>query len=430
MAGITKMILYTAGIVKPLLVKCMPLSLLRKIRSRMIERNFRRLQGDIRPYEAGHYVKGVNLIGNIRLEAGLGQSCRLVASALAHTGIPYGIYQYSPSGADNLGDHSWDDKISSKLLYDINLIHINPLELGTAYCQIDKHTWDYRYNIAFWLWELEDFPDEWTPYFACLDEIWAPSAFTCEAIKKKTSLPVKCMPYYLEAKVQEKRTRQDFGLPEDRFLFLMMYDSYSCAERKNPAAVMQAFRQAFDKTNEQTGLVIKMNHATKEEESYIRTIMEGYKNIYLIREILDKNAVNNLIQCADVIVSLHRAEGFGLVLAEAMLLGTPVIATNWSANTEFMNEETACMVDYQFLTLEKELPPFHAGCRWADPNIHQAAAYMKKLYEDKEFYNDLSIRAKAHIKETLSMERAAGRMKARLEEIYRELEKNEENSNR
>lgn len=428
MAGISKIILQMAGKAKPLLVKLLPLPLLRKVRSIMVEKNFQKIRENIVPYEPGYYEQGVNLIGNIRLEAGLGQSCRLVASALKQTETAFCIYQYSPSGADNVGDHTWDDHICPKLLYNINIIHINPLELGTAYCQIDQQAWDRRYNIAFWLWELEDFPEEWTPYFDCLDEIWAPSEFTCSAIRKKTSLPVTCMPYYLEADIHKKYKRQDFQLPEETFLFLMMYDSYSCAERKNPLAVMRAYKKAFDRTNTQTGLVIKINHATQEDEACIRTEMDGYPNIYLIHDLLDRNAVNNLIRCVDVLVSLHRAEGFGLVLAEAMLLGTPVIATNWSANTEFMNKETACMVDYKLCTLERELPPFHAGSRWADPDIRQAAAYMKKLYEDKPFYEKISSAAKTHIEQTLSMERACGRMKARLEAICRELEKYEKNS--
>lgn len=418
---LTKIIFCAAGMAKPLLVKIVPLPLLWKLRNKITARGFRRLQAAVRPYEAGHYEKGVNLIGNIRLEAGLGQSCRLVASALKQTGIPMSVYQYTPSGADDAGDHTWDDRISVQLPYDINLIHINPLELGTAYCRIDRSAWDYRYNIAFWLWELEEFPDEWTLYFQGLDEIWAPSAFTCEAIRRKTSLPVKCMPYYLEAPVQHACTRRDFGLPEGQFLFLMMYDSRSCSERKNPTAVMHAFQQAFTRTERQAGLVIKINHSTKEDETYIRSIMNGYTNIYLIRDRLERNAVNSLIQCVDVVVSLHRAEGFGLVLAEAMLLGTPVIATNWSANTEFMDRETACMVDYRFVTLKKELPPFHAGCRWADPDIEQAAGYMRRLQKDKVFYQELSAQAKAHAKEVFRLERASNRMRNRLEEIYREL---------
>ena len=111
------------------------------------------------------------------------------------------------------------------------------------------------------------------------------------------------------------------------------------------------------------------------------------------------------------------------MLAEAMLLGTPAIATNWSSNTEFMNDQVACMVDYKMTVIEKDMPPFKAGNRWADPDVLQAAGYMRKLYEDREFYQELSEKAKIHAQEVLGMERAAGLIRKRLKEIYKELER-------
>lgn len=423
MSRISKIILAVTNKLKPLLLKIFPIALLRKMKGKMISNSFGNLEEmEIIPYEAGHYKKGINLIGNIKAETGLGQSCRLVASALEQTGIPMGVYQYTQLGTQRTGDSSWDDKLTEDLIYNINLIHINPHELGITYLQMPQSTWDYRYNIAYWLWELEEFPDEWTPCFHCLDEIWAPSEFICGAIRKKTSLPVRCMPYHVEAPIHKESTRSDFHLPEDKFLYLMMYDHSSCMERKNPLGVLKAFKQAFDKENDKVGLVIKINNSTKEDTEQIGAILEGYTNVYFIRETLDRDAVNSLTKCVDVVVSLHRAEGFGLVLAEAMLLGTPTIATNWSSNTEFMNEDVACMVDYEIVTIEEDMPPFKKGNHWADPDVSQAAGYMSRLFEDGEFYDALGKKAKVHVKRELGMERAAGVMKMRLEEITRELE--------
>lgn len=194
-------------------------------------------------------------------------------------------------------------------------------------------------------------------------------------------------------------------------------------ERKNPMGVIKAFKKAFPKEETKVGLVIKINNASNEDDEIIQDLCREYTNIYLIKETLEKSAVNSLIKCADTVVSLHRAEGFGLVMAEAMLLGTPVIATNWSANTEFMDGNTACMVDYRLVTIEKEIPPFPAGGRWAEPDIRQAAGYMRKLYTDRQFCRELSERAKEHVKKVLSMERAKKQMLGRLEEIWRELER-------
>lgn len=419
MNGISKLVLNVSGTLKPVLIKLLPLSLLRKMKRSMIANSYGKLEKlNILPYENGRYEHGVNLIGNICAESGLGQSCRLVASALDKTGFPLSIYKYEQLGAEGQGDHSWENRLSKELPYDVNLIHINPRELGLAFIQQDASVWNYRYNIGYWLWELEEFPDEWIPCFQCLDEIWAPSEFICNAIRKKTTLPVRCMPYYVDVHIGTIYDRKHFGIPEDKFLYLMMYDQSSCMERKNPIGVLNAFKMAFEKENENVGLVIKINNPTPESRKQIRSVLDGYTNVYLIEETLSRDEVNSLTKCVDVVVSLHRAEGFGLVLAEAMLLGTPTVATNWSSNTEFMNENVACMVDYELITIEKDMPPFKAGNRWADANLDQAAGYMKKLYEDKEYYEMIRKNAKEYAKEKLGMNQAAGRIRERLKEIW------------
>lgn len=419
MSRISKNILNVVNILKPILLKIFPTEFLRKMKRKMVSKSFQKLNDlQMIPYEYKHYMQGVNLIGNIKAETGLGQSCRLVASALEQTNFPLSVYQYTQLGTQSIRDTTWDSKISGHLPYDINVIHINPYELGMAYLEMDHSVWDYRYNIAYWLWELEEFPEEWTPCFHCLNEIWAPSEFICNAIRKKTTLPVKCMPYHVDVVIHQEYGRSDFQLPKDKFLFLMMYDHSSCMERKNPIGVMQAFMQAFNKEDNKVGLVIKINNPVKEDIEKINSIMNGYQNIYFIQETLNRDQVNSLIQCVDVVVSLHRAEGFGLVLAEAMLLGTPTIATNWSSNTEFMNSDVSCMVDYKLITIEQDMPPFQAGNRWADPDIGQAAEYMRKLYEEPEFYQQKADSAKTYIKKELSMKRVSGRMEERLKEIY------------
>lgn len=419
MNGISKLVLNVSGTLKPVLIKLLPLSLLRKMKRSMIANSYGKLEKlNILPYENGRYEHGVNLIGNICAESGLGQSCRLVASALDKTGFPLSIYKYEQLGAEGQGDHSWENRLSKELPYDVNLIHINPHELGLAFIQQDASVWNYRYNIGYWLWELEEFPDEWIPCFQCLDEIWAPSEFICNAIRKKTTLPVRCMPYHVDVSIGTIYEREHFGIPEDKFLYLMMYDQSSCMERKNPIGVLNAFKKAFGKENQSVGLVIKINNPTPESKKQIRSVLDGYTNVYLIEETLSRDEVNSLTKCVDVVVSLHRAEGFGLVLAEAMLLGTPTIATNWSSNTEFMNEDVACMVDYELITIEKDMLPFKAGNRWADADLDQAAGYMRKLYEDEVFYETIRKKAKEYAKKKLGMEQAAGSMRERLKEIW------------
>lgn len=416
----TKVVLSVLSKAKPVLLKLFPHTFLRQMKQRIVKNSFKKMEKvSIEPFCREKYKDGINLIGNIKAETGLGQSCRLVAKELEESGIPYSLYQYNQLGDVMERDYpDFAEKFSEELPYNINLIHINPYDLGLAFLE-NHEMWDRHYNIGFWLWELEEFPEEWIPCFHCLDEIWTPSEFISNAIRKKTKLPVRTVPYHVETRLDKVYGRDEFGLPENMYLFLMMYDRTSMTERKNPEAVIQAYKKAFTGEN-QAGLVIKINNCTNEEIEVLKKELEGYPNVYFISQIMDRNHVNSLIRCVDAVVSLHRAEGFGLVLAEAMMLGTPTIATNWSSNTEFMTKETACLVDCQLVKLKKDLGLFKKGNRWADPDIEQASIYMRQLYEDVDYGKKIAVRAKADIEDKLSMERIAEIIKDRIEEIYEE----------
>jgi glycosyltransferase involved in cell wall biosynthesis len=422
--NISNIILTLTNKWKHVLLKLFPYELLKAMKGEMIKRSFQRiLQVEIEPFQRNNYEDGINLIGNIRAETGLGQSCRLVADELEASGIPYTVCQYDQLGVMAEGRYQqYENKISGELPYNINLIHINPHELGLAFWQAHEKIWDGRYNIGFWLWEIEDFPDEWIPCFHCMNEIWTPSKFITDSIQRKTNLKVATIPYHVGLAIPEKdqcEYRKNFRLPTDKFLFLMMYDRTSMTERKNPKAVIEAFLMAFSK-EEEAGLVIKISNSSEKEIHRIRSMIPEHKNVYFITEILERQQVNELIYCMDAVVSLHRAEGFGLVLAEAMLLGTPTIATNWSSNTEFMTKETACMVDAELVTLEKDIGSLKKGNRWADPDWRQAAGYMRKLYEEPKYCRMLSQKAKEHIEKKLSMANAVEMIHTRINSIYRE----------
>ena len=400
-----------------------PQELLSNVKNKIVEKNTSALKNVvIEPFERQHYADGVNLIGNIKGDNGLGQSTRLIANILDKSNRDFSIYNFFVPPGTSMTDRSYDNKISEELPYNVNVIHVNASEFTLAYMDMGKKVWDYRYNIAYWLWELEDFPKEWVDNINLVDEIWTPAEFISRTLRKLTDKPVVTVPYCVTAPTDESFAREFFGLPNDKFLFLMMFDSGSIMERKNPLGTIESFKRAFGKENKDVGIVIKINEMETRDIELIYSILDGYDNIYIISKTLTKVQVNSLTKCVNVFVSLHRAEGFGLVMAEAMLVGTPVIGTNWSANTEFMNSDVACMVDYHMIEIEQDMPPFKKGYRWADANIDQAAAYMKKLYEDKEFYNDIQKKAGIHVREKLSMERAVGIVEKRLNEIMTGME--------
>lgn len=415
--GFSKFVLDTAEKLRPVLLKIVPQSVLSSVKENLVRRNTDKLKNtQILPYDRT-YENGVNLIGSIRAQTGLGQSTRLVADILEESGENYVIHDFFVPPGPRMGDHTHDLKVSEDMPYDVNIFHINASEFTIAFINMGKQVWDHRYNIAYWLWELEEFPEEWLGCIDLVDEIWTPADFITNTLKKYTDKPVVTLPYCVEAPVSEEFDRAFFNLPKDIFLFLMMFDSGSIMERKNPYSVFAAYREAFGIDNDRVGIVVKINEYSQKDITYINKALEGYKNVYILSDTLTKVQVNSLIKAVDVFVSLHRAEGFGLVLAEAMIVGTPTIATNWSANTEFACSDAACLVDYKMIEIDRDIPPYKKGYHWADADIAQAAGFMRRLYEDEEFYQNIADNAKRYVASRLNMERSTGIVKERLENI-------------
>lgn len=383
----------------------------------------------ILPFNRQKYENGINLIGDIQAETGLGQSMRILASVLAKNDIPFDIVQISQPGDLKSDNHDWDYMITNQPKYNINLIHINASEWAEDYNIIDKSILDYRKNIAYWLWELEEFPKKWRACIETVDEIWAPSEFVCKSIRKCTNKSVRRLPYAIEIKKPEISTRSYFGFPEEAFLYLAMYDCQSISERKNPKGMIDAFIRAFSPdyaNNYKIGMILKVNHGEYENKlTMLKNQLREYKYIFFITDILTRDEVYALEAVADVLVSLHRSEGFGLAVAEAMSLGTAVVTTNWSATTEFTTEDNACLVDYDLVELEHAIGPYKKGSRWAEPDINQAAKYMKQMYEDRDLKVSKEINAKNHIQKNLNVSCVGEILKGYLSNII----KGEENEN-
>lgn len=354
---------------------------------------------------------GVNLYGDLAGASGLAEAARSTRAGLEKAEIPVAARDFETESGQAL-----------LAPYGMNLIHMNPNLMPEILFKIPKEQWMSRRNIGFWLWEQEELPKDWLGFLPLFDEVWTSSAFCGSAIQESCRLPVTVIPHIVEPVCDASCARAAFGLPEDVFLFLVMFDCNSVAERKNPWGAIRAFQKAFEGSGERAGLVIKARNLDDRTRKELREQLRDCPHVWLLEGDYPKEQVNSLIRGVDVYVSLHRAEGFGLVLAESMYLGTPVIATNWSANTEFMNEDVACMVEAKLVRLEKDILPYRRGSRWADPDLEQAAGYMRRLYEDREYRSEIAGRAEAYVRERLSTDRVAGLLEARAREIRRELE--------
>jgi glycosyltransferase involved in cell wall biosynthesis len=194
-----------------------------------------------------------------------------------------------------------------------------------------------------------------------------------------------------------------------------MFDLASVPARKNPLGAIDAFQRAFSNQSP-VALLIKVSHSAEHPREYaaIQEHVRGMPNVYLTDRMLSRARVNGLIAACDAVVSLHRSEGFGLVLAEAMFLGKPVMATGWSGNMDFMNGRNSCPVDYELVTLDRSHGPYAAGQQWAEPDVDHAAQFMRRLFDDAAFRAQIGEQARETMRTHFSPEAAGLRYQQRL----------------
>jgi len=318
--------------------------------------------------------------------------------------------------------------LSSSNCYSINLINVNADQIP-YFARENKNYLRNRHNIGYWAWELSEFPEQWFGSFEYLDEVWVPSRFVQESVAAVAPVPVLRVPHSIDPEIQFSpswiaRTRSRLNLYSGKFVFLFLFDFQSYMERKNPLGLIRAFRQAFgDRTD--VLLLIKSSRAELDKASYQRlrecAQPEGRgANVRLLNEVLPREAIRSLMSLADCYVSLHRSEGFGLTLSEAMQHGKPVIATGYSGNMDFMTEENSFLVRYKLKEIEQSYGPYRAGWVWADPDEEHAAELMRYVFENREVANRVAERGRADVIAGLHPRTLAQEVKARLEVIQRE----------
>jgi glycosyltransferase involved in cell wall biosynthesis len=362
---------------------------------------------------------GINLIGYLHAESGVGEAARASLRALKQSKLPFSLIDYRLGNISRMGE-SVEGHIN-EALYPINLMHVNADQSKIARDHLGGSLFDGRYTIGYWYWEMPEFPDFLHFAYEQVDEIWVSTEYNRRAIAKHTNKPVHVIPPVIDVRIDTPLTRAELNLPEDCFIFLHMSDALSIPERKNPMGVVTAFLQAFaNKPEAKVQLVIKVSNLDHQPDlsEAIFAAMEKEPRIELIREYLDRNTLNNLFNNCDCYVSLHRAEGFGLPIAEAMYLGKPVIATRWSGNEDFMDEQSSLPVDFTVIELDRDFGPYQKGQLWAEPDLENAAAKMLELQNNPALAERIGSLAAKRIKEMYSADSIARLQEARCADIY------------
>jgi glycosyltransferase involved in cell wall biosynthesis len=382
------------------LVRLFPRSMRRTMRELLLGRRDTMTS----PAPAPALLPGLNIVGYLTRDTGVGESARLCANACVSAQL-----------ASQVIDIDDGNTLPPYGLYRATVYHVNADQTLAVREQMSTLFDESSYNIGCWHWELPELPDAWMAAAEPLDEIWAPSAFIQNAVSRKVAIPVVHMPHGVEVTDVEACSPEELGVPPGRFTFLCMFDFASVTERKNPLGAAEAFGRAFGH-DPSVALLVKTTGAADHPDQYARLqeALRAIPSVYLSDRRLPRARVNGLLAACDGVLSLHRSEGFGLVLAEAMYLGKPVVATGWSGNMDFMNGTNSCPVQYTLVTLDRDYLPYRAGQQWADPDIDHAAHCLQRVVRDAAWRTELSARARDTIRGQFSPEAAGQRYRRRL----------------
>lgn len=357
---------------------------------------------------------GLNLVGYLTAELGLGEAARSLARACVEAEIPFsaldvGFQSQNLQRDTSVLTHAVSDR------FGIDLLYVNADQTATTTSYLKGRSLPASYRIGYWHWEQPQLPVTALSAFAHVDEVWVPSTFVHDAVAPYAPVPVVKIPHAISFSPSAGLQRSQFGLPQDKLLVLVMYDFHSYQYRKNPQAAITAFRKAATQRRD-VALVIKTinghHHPVARQE--LQDSVGDLQQIIFIDEFLTRQQTWDLQACCDILLSLHRAEGFGLVPAEMMYLGKPVIATDWSANTDFMTADNSMPVRYELQTLSHAVGVYPAGQQWAQADTDHAAWCLTRLLDDPLLRQQIGEKAATHIHHHLSPHAVGALVRRRL----------------
>jgi len=360
---------------------------------------------------------GVNLAGPFTCCNGIGASSRAFGHVLEIGDIPHVRNNWSHEQTFRV-----DYSFAPSNPYPINIIHVNADATERVFR--DTKYVGGKYNIGIWYWELSEFPERFAPALGLVDEIWTTSTFIADTLAKVSSAPVVKITYPL---IMPRRiptyveSRNRFDFMKDKYVFVFVFDFQSVIQRKNPMGLVAAFRMAFRETDNVMLVINQIN--SQKDENGAKSLFEATNGfpIKIIDGPLSTDDYLGLLAASDCYASLHRSEGLGIPLAEAMYLGKPVIATGYSGNLDFMKTSNSLLVKHQLTKLDRTYYPYERGKSWAEPDENDAARLMRWVYEHREEAKELGERASLDVKNSLDPRKSATEIRNRLELVFKKI---------
>jgi glycosyltransferase involved in cell wall biosynthesis/SAM-dependent methyltransferase len=360
-------------------------------------------------------VDGVNLAGYLGSELGVGEAARQLRSAIAEAGVETASIELPPDAPEMT--HKLRVLSEDETPFGVNLICVNADMVSEFAGAAAPSFFADRYSVGMWFWEVGRLPERSRGAFEHLDEVWVASRHVADAIRPDASIPVETIRLPVTPEAPDPIGREALGMPED-YSFLFIFDHRSVLKRKNPLGVIEAFTRAFDPGTD-VSLVIKCigGEDHPDEASRLRRVVADHPHVHLIETMVGPGAKNAMIANCDCYISLHRSEGFGLTLAEAMHFGKPVIATGYSGNLDFMTGENSYLVAHTMTPVGDDADPYLPEAVWAEPDLDHAARLMQHVVDDPEEAARTGERAAADLRRTHSPRAAGAVIEARLKEI-------------
>jgi glycosyltransferase involved in cell wall biosynthesis len=371
-----------------------------------------------RPVLASDPTPGLNVVGYFESILGLADSGRSIVLAAEAAGLP--VATHAERRTNSAQNHRFRARDHRLLPFDTTVLAVNGERTAETLSDLGGDAARRsRRTIGFWYWEVDRLAEGMEAAFDLVDELWVASEYVEDIFREHTALPVRRFPLpVLWPSEPTRLLRDDLGLPEERFLFLFVFDFFSVVARKNPVGLIEAYRRAFG-PDDGVGLVLKSVNGTfglsqLAQLERLRLSVLDRPDIAVRDEYLDAGEMRALYELCDAYVSLHRAEGFGLTIANAMAAAKPVIATGFSGNLDFMDAGSALLVPYRLVEVGPGAGPYPADARWAEPDLDVASELMRALVDDQDAAAELGATARSHILERHSLRRAADFLSAEI----------------
>jgi glycosyltransferase involved in cell wall biosynthesis len=376
---------------------------------------------------------GVNFFGPFEANDSIGRVASLNISCLEISKIAHDVHLLSrPKPNQDVNYGTIDDALISTLKYRVNIFHFNARRVPLYFSRLGEDSLKDFYNIGFWVHEMKNIPNQWARQLEFFDEIWTPSSLCHSAIAYSANIPVVKIPYPIEVNEISKRMLDiSNGEIFSEFNFLAVFDVYSDAERKNPLFTVRSFLEAYSGNND-VKLILKTRNLDFDNElsTKLKIIAKNNANVIVLDGYLNDSELSELYDKADAYVSLHRAEGFGLTISDAMSRGIPVLVTGYSGNMDFCNAAETRLVSYDLVEVGYNRPRYRIDDVWAEPDMGDAIDAFKDLVENHKKWVARAMRSRKNIQRDFSIGKIGALMKRRLDLIGDNFSYSDDMSNR